>query len=160
MIFDRTQEDVDTAIRLRNEKVKFDPITMQPINPEKLTESEIATLEKGMLTINTLNRIEAKQEELKNLFEEDFYFVGEIIHKYWNNTGTFKQEDFDRILYNLEMLKKAYFVYSNTPKIPNNNYRQYQVINDVEKILDDLDIMISDVKSHYRECGTFECGEV
>ena len=57
MIFDRTQNDVDTAILLRNTKVK---------KFETLTESEIATLEKGTLTINTLNRIEAKQEELKN----------------------------------------------------------------------------------------------
>ena len=34
-------------------------------------------------------------------------------------------------------------------------------INALEKILFDLDVMINDVKSHYRECGTFEsgCGE-
>ena len=54
MIFDRTQNDVDTAILLRDTKVK---------KFETLTESEIATLEKGTLTINTLNRIENKQEE-------------------------------------------------------------------------------------------------
>ena len=54
MIFDRTQNDVDTAILLRNTKVK---------NFETLTESDIATLEKGTLTINTINRIENKQEE-------------------------------------------------------------------------------------------------
>ena len=53
MIFDRTQNDVDTAIRLRREKVQ----TFQ-----ELTESEIVILEKGTLTINTLNRIESKQE--------------------------------------------------------------------------------------------------
>ena len=32
-------------------------------------------------------------------------------------------------------------------------------LNDVEKILYDLDVMINNVKSHYRECGTFESGE-
>ena len=150
MIFDRTQNDVDTAIILRREKVQ---------TFKALTESEIETLERGLLTINTLNRIEQKQEELKNLFEEDFYFVDKIFHKKWDDSEIFKQEDFDRILFNLEMLKKAYFVYKSTPDIPNNNYRKYQTINDVEKILDDLDIMINDVKSHYRECGNFECGE-
>ena len=54
MIFDRTQNDVDTAILLRDTKIK---------KFETLTESEIATLEKGMLTINTLNRIEDRQEQ-------------------------------------------------------------------------------------------------
>ena len=64
MIFDRTQNDVDTAILIRSEKVQ---------NFETLTESEIATLEKGTLTINTLNRIENKQSELKNLVFRFFF---------------------------------------------------------------------------------------
>ena len=39
MIFDRTQNDIDTARIIRNEKVKFDPITMQPTNLDELTPS-------------------------------------------------------------------------------------------------------------------------
>ena len=150
MIFDRTQNDVDTAVVLRREKVQ----TFQ-----ELSESEIATLEKGMLTINTLNRIETKQEELKNLFNDMGYWNTPIINKVWDFSGIFKGEEFDRILNNLEILRKAFFVYKNTPDIPDNNYRKYQTINDVEKILHDLDVMINDVKSYYRECGTFESGE-
>ena len=72
MIFDRTQNDVDTAILLRDTKVK---------KFETLTESEIATLEKGMLTINTLNRIETKQRRIK----KSFYAMG-----YWNTPTTNK----------------------------------------------------------------------
>jgi hypothetical protein len=150
VIFDRTQNDVDTAIVLINEKVK----TFQ-----ELTEEEIATLEKGTLTINTLNRIESKQQLLKGLFEEVGYWSVPILTKQWLYTDIFKGEEFDRILHNLEVLKKSFFVYKNTPNIPDNNYRKYQTINDVEKILYDLDVMINDVKSHYKECGTFECGE-
>lgn len=151
MITNRTQYDVDTAILLRNTKVK---------KFEALTESEIETLERGTLTINTLNRIEAKQEELKNLFNDMGYWNKPITNKVWDFSGIFKCEEFDRILNNLEILRKAFFVYKDTPDIPDNNYRKYQTINDVEKIIDDLDVMINDVKSHYRECGTFECGEV
>lgn len=151
MITNRTQYDVDTAMLLRNTKVnKF----------ETLTESEIETLERGTLTINTLNRIEAKQEELKNLFNDMGYWNKPITNKVWDSSGIFKGEEFDRILHNIEILRKAFFVYKDTPDIPDNNYRKYQTINDVEKIIDDLDVMINDVKSHYRECGTFECGEV
>lgn len=150
MIFNRTQRDVDTAILLRNEKVK---------TFKELTESEIETLEKGTLTINTLNRIESKQEELKNLFNDIGYWNTPISSRQWAYIDIFKGEQFDRILYNLEILREAFFVYKDTPNVPDNNYRKYQTINDVEKILYDLDVMINDVKSHYRECGTFECGE-
>jgi hypothetical protein len=150
MIYDRTQADVDEAVRIRKEKVQ---------NFEDLTEEDIRILERGTLTINTLNRIEEKQEELKNLFAEDFYFSEAMEHKSWTYTDYFKKSDFDRISKNLDSLKEAYFTYASTPDTPNNNYTKFETINDIEKILYDLDIMINDVKSNYRECGTIECGE-
>ena len=70
----------------------------------------------------------------------------------------FKQEDFDRILQNLEMLKSAYYVYSATPSVPNANYRQFNTINVVEHILNDLEKMVDDMRENYRICGTAECG--
>lgn len=150
MIFDRTQNDVDTAISIRKNKLqKF----------IDLTDEEVAVLEKGMLTINTLNRIEDKSKELQNLINNIGYFNTDVKVMVWAYNDYFNQEDFDRILNNLKKLKNAFFVYSTTPNIPNNNYRSYVTINAVEKILNDLDIMINDIKSHYRECGNFECGE-
>ena len=151
MIFDRTQNDVDTAIILRDTKVK---------NFEALTETEIATLEKGTLTINTLNRIEAKQDELKNLFNDMGYWNTPISTRQWAYADIFEGTQFDRILNNLEILIKAFFIYKDTPNVPDNNYRKYQTINDVEKIIYDLDVMINDVKSRYKRCGTFRCGEL
>ena len=158
MIFDRTQEDVDTAIRLRNEKVKLDPITMQPINADALTESEIATLEKGTITYNTLNRIENKQEELKNLFNDMGYWNTPITNKIWGENDIFNVDEFERMIDNTNILRNAFFVYKDTPNTPPVSYH-YNDINALEKILYDLDVMINDVKSHYRECGTFESGE-
>lgn len=150
MIFDRTQNDVDTAIILRREKVQ----TFQ-----ELSENEVATLEKGTLTINTLNRIESKQEKLKSLFNDIGYWNTPISTRQWAYADIFEGTQFDRILNNLEILIKAFFIYKDTPNVPDNNYRKYQTINDVEKIIYDLDVMINDVKSNYRECGTFACGE-
>lgn len=150
MIFDRTQNDVDTAILLRDTKVK---------KFEVLTESDINYLERGTITINTLNRIENKQDELKNLFNDIGYWNTPISTRQWAYADIFEGTQFDRILNNLEILIKAFFIYKDTPNVPDNNYRKYQTINDVEKIIYDLDVMINDVKSHYRECGTFESGE-
>ena len=149
MIFDRTQNDVDTAIVLRNTKVK---------KFETLTESDIATLEKGTLTINTINRIENKQEELKNLFNDMGYWNTPTTNKTWSENDIFYIDDFQRIVDNANVLRQAFFVYKDTPNTPPISY-YWDDINSLEKILHDIDVMINDVKSHYRECGNFECGE-
>ena len=150
MIFDRTQNDVDTAILLRNEKVK---------KFKELTESEITTLEKGTMTYNTLNRIENKQDELKNLFNDMGYWNTPIINKVWGENDIFNVDDFQRIIDNTNILRNAFFVYKETPNTPPVSYH-YNDINALEKILVDLDVMINDVKSKYKRCGTFRCGEL
>jgi hypothetical protein len=67
-------------------------------------------------------------------------------------------DEFERILKNTDALRDAFFVFSETPPTPPVSFH-YEDINALEKILHDLDVMINDVKTHYRECGTFECGE-
>ena len=149
MIFDRTQNDVDTAVRLRNEKVK---------EFKNLTSEEINTLERGTITINTLNRIENKQEELKNLFNDMGYWNTPITNRSWGENDIFNVDEFQRIIDNTNVLREAFFIYTGTPNTPPISYH-WQDINALEKILFDLDVMINDVKSNYRECGTFESGE-
>jgi hypothetical protein len=150
VIYDRTQEDVNNAKAIREEKVKkFLP----------LTEDDINTLERGTLTINTLNRIESKQAELKALLDDVYYFTAPFVTKTWGYTDVFTQEEFNRILNNLEKLKTAFYVFADSPLIPTDNYRRYEIINDTEKLLVDLEKMLDDLKSLWKECGTFSCGE-
>ena len=149
MIFDRTQNDVSSAISLRNEKVK---------NFQELTESEVLILENGTMTINTLNRIEEKQAELKNLFNDMGYWDTPIKNKSWDHTQIFDSAEFQRIIDNTNILRRAFFVYLDTPGTPPVSYH-FEDINSLEKILYDLDVMINDIKSLYKECGAFECGE-
>lgn len=150
MITDRTQTDVDNSLKIRDEKVK----TFQT-----LSEDEVNTLERGMLTINTLNRIEQKQAELKNLLNGLGYWNTPIENKPdWTYTDIFTESDFQRIIDNENTLKDAFFVYNNTPTVPDVSFR-YEDINALEKVLFDLDVMINDVKSNYRECGNYNCGE-
>ena len=159
MITNRTQYDVDTAIRLRNEKVKFDPITMQPINPEELTESEIAILEKGTITYNTLNRIENKIDELKGLIIAEGFLLGNIQTKSWEYEDIFNIEDFERILANLSVLKNGFAILANTPPTPRANYH-YQNFNDIEKILVDIEYLIVGMKKTYFYSNEIMAGEV
>ena len=157
MIFDRTQNDVDTARILRNEKVKFDPITMQPTNLDELTPTELETLNKGTFNYTDLNRIENKQEELKNLFNDMGYWNTPTTNKTWGENDIFNVDEFQRIIDNTNVLRQAFFVYKDTPNTPPISY-YWDDINSLEKILYDLDVMINDIKSYYKECGTFECG--
>lgn len=148
MIFERTQNDVDTAILLRNTKVK---------KFEMLTESEIATLEKGTLTINTLNRIENKQQEIKELFSNIAINV-DIQNKVWDGTEIFDKANFERILQNLNILIGNFCVYRNTPSVPSVSY-YFEDINSIEKILFDLEELYEKTLQSFRYCGTLYCGQ-
>ena len=147
MIFDRTQNDVDTAIRLRNEKIKAF---------EDLTSEEINTLERGTITINTLNRIENKQREIKDLFFKLSINV-DIENKNWEETQIFNQSEFQRILDNLNVLVKSFCIYSSTPNIPKISYR-FEDINAIEKILFDLEELYNKALKSFVYCGITYCG--
>lgn len=149
MIYDRTQNDIDTALSVR--------ARLQ--SGEALTDEYMRLLERGTLTINTLNRIEQKQAQLKEIFNSLGYWeTKDVVNAEWTYNDFFKQTDFDRILRNLEILKSAYYVYEDTPSMPNRNYRQFTTINAVENILADLEKMIEDMNSRYMYCGETECG--
>lgn len=150
MIIDRTQADVNNAISIRENKIqKF----------ETLTDRDLEILERGFFTISTLNRIEEKQAQLANLLTDMGYWNIPIINKMWWENNIFNVKEFQRILDNTNVLRNAFFVYKNTPNTPPISYH-FSDINALEKILYDLDVMINDVKSNYRFCGEFECGEL
>lgn len=149
MITNRTQADIDEAKEIRENYVK---------QFKTLTSEQLTTLERGMMTVTTLNRIESKQDELKNLFNDMGYWNTNITNKInWTEGEMFTEGDFQRIIDNENVLRNAFFVYKDTPKTPKMSFH-YEDINSLEKILEELDVMINDVKSNYRECGTFECG--
>ena len=149
MITDRTPYDVAEAKKIRSSKIqKF----------VSLTEKELAVVEKGLVTLNTLNRIEQKQIELKETLANMGYYSGSVLNKHWNEGAYFFDEDLRRIVDNVAKLRNAFFVLKNTPSNPIAKFH-YEEFNKIEKILVDIETMILDVKQNYRECDTFYCGE-
>lgn len=148
MIFNRTAEDVVEAKRIRAEKVQ---------SFSELTEDEKQVLERGFVTLNTIIRIEEKQIELKNIFFKMGYYNAEIVNKVWEDTDIFNETDFLRIIKNSTILRKAFFEFSSTPDEPKPKYT-YETLNSLERILFDLDEMITAIKGFYKECGSAECG--
>ena len=148
MITDRTQQDVDNALNIRKEKVqKF----------VALDNNDIEILEKGFVTINTLNRVEEKQNELKELLNQMGYWNTPIINKLWDKSKIFDENDLKRLFNNTEVLKKAFFEKEGTPETPLPSY-YWQNWNDLEQILVEIEDMITIVKNNYVECGNIECG--
>ena len=146
-IYNRTQQDVDNAKRIRLEKVqKF----------LDLTDDDIAVLERGFVTINTLNRIESKQRELKSLLSEAGYY-SDFESKTWTNSDYSTSSDLKRICENTKKLRASFFVYNRTPENPMAKY-YFEEFNKIEKILVDISYMIASMVSRYRRCGTFNCG--
>lgn len=150
MVYDRTQQDIDNARKIIEEKVK---------NYIPLETAEETTVLRGTFNIETLNRIEKKQDELKKLFNSIGYYNTQITNKTdWQYSDIFYKEDYERIINNENILREAFFIYKDTPNTPTISFG-YEDINALEKILVDLEQMITDVKSNYRQCGTFNCGE-
>lgn len=149
MIYDRTKKDVQNAIKIRSEKVQ---------NFIELNDEEIAILEKGFITIDTINRIENKQSELKTLLNNIGYYNTDIYNKTWDESDVFTENDLTRIVNNTIVLRKAFFVYFNSPANPIAKYH-YTEINSIEKILYDLERMKEYIITNFRECDTFYCGE-
>lgn len=151
MIFDRTEEDVKAAKNLIETKVK---------NFIKLTEDEKAILEKGTATTETLNRIENKISELRSVLNDMGYWNTNVSikGKDWEASEIFDLPNFNRILKNLSILIQAFYVYSETPNVPNAEYI-FTVFNDIEKILFDLEEIKNIVVNNYRQCGAYECGQ-
>ena len=142
MITNRTQYDVDTAISIRKNKVqKF----------QELTESDINYLERGTLTINTLNRIENKQDELSSVLNS-YGYKNIIYTKRWNYEDVFDEINLSRLLDNMKTFYNVFVLYKNTPLIPLSIF-SFQELNDVEKFLVDLESILEGMISSFLYSG-------
>lgn len=148
MIIDRTQKDVDLAKKIRAEKVqKF----------IELTADEISTLERGFITINTLNRIGNKQKEIANLLNS----VGietKVTAKTYVNGDDFTQTDATLLLNNNAKLRNSIAVMQTTPNNPTYLW-EYNNVNAIEKILVDLEKLIITIPYMFFHCGATNCGQ-
>ncbi len=150
MIFDRTANDVESARQIISQKVqKF----------IELSSEEVEKLERGCVTINTLNRIENAEKELGELLYAMRYCVFNLSNREWTYEDIFDDNNLSRIVENLTLIKNAFFVYSDTTTTPSKRYH-YENFNAIEKNIVEILSIIDDVKSKYMQCGEFQCGEV
>lgn len=145
MVYDRTLADVKQAIELQKRGAPF-------------SSSEKNVLARGMLGIDTINRIESKQQELHDKLNDLGYYSDTTNKTNWQYADFFVLTNFQRLCNNNSSLRRAFFVYNDTPPdaIPKYHYEQ---INRLEKILYDIERMIPNIGDPRLICGTFYCGE-
>lgn len=148
MITDRTSADAAEAKKIRLNKVKKEM---------PLTEAEKATMERGAVTLNTLNRIESKQSELKAVINDMGYWGFEAVNKQWTKDDVFVYDDLKRICENTAILRRAFFSLKTTPPNPYAEY-DYREFNRLEQILVDIEAQSESIKSLYRICGAYVSG--
>lgn len=144
MIYDRTLKDVQQAIALQKRGAPF-------------SAAEETALSRGMFGHDTINRIETKQSELHKKLNNMGYYSS-VANKEWGYFDIFTLNEFKRLCDNNSALRKAFYVYSDTPPdaVPEYHYEQ---INRLEKILYDIERMIPNVGDPRLICDTFYCGE-
>lgn len=148
MIFDRKQSDIDDSLEIIFEKVQKNI---------ELSADDLAVLERGTVTASTLNRIENKERELQDKLFEMYYFSPIFSSKNWETGDIFKENEFQRIIENLHILRDSFFLYRTTPNDFKISY-DFENLNNIERNLYDLEIISDFVISNYKECGTFESG--
>lgn len=149
MIYDRTQEDIESAKRIIVEKVqKF----------YELSYEELEILERGTVTLDTVNRIAKKQDELLRLFISLGYYGGKFDPIEFAVGEIFNERDLNSLINRNEILRPIFFTYASTPGMAKSEYT-YTAFNDIERLLFDLEEMYEFVVANTRECNTFDSGE-
>lgn len=146
MIYDRTQQDVDNATKLLA-KIK---------DGQTVTESEKTQIERGILSIAALNRIEGKESDLRDALALLGYNA-EIPCKTWTYADLIRSGDYVRILRNVDRLKEL--VSLRTVSTPSSMFT-FANLNVVEKLLHDVQVYVENISKSVVYSNEVFTGEV
>lgn len=141
-IFDRTYADVEYAIA--------------QINEWKATGTGGIAFLKGCLNVGDINRIEDNIAYLNTELSKLCYYP-RTSSKTWTMEGIFRIVDVTRIIGNIEKIISQFFQIPDAPALP-NTMLTYEHINSLEENLYHIKNILDNMKTLFRECGTFECG--
>ena len=142
-IFDRTQNDVESAMR---------QIALWKANGVD-KPSEL----KGCLNMGDLNRIEKDIQFLSDNLSALYYF-SKVNTKTWQRSTLPTVSEINRILNNIKILISSFYQSEDAPDLP-TTVLSYEHLNSIEENLHLLKEMLDNMIGSFRECGTLYCGE-
>ena len=129
-----------------------------------MTEEERAEWRAGMkgaYNYEDMNRVESAVVFIANRLREVGYIVAPEVNPSWSVSDQPTKEDMDRYFGNIALLRSQLPLYKTTPKAPTTSKRlDYQMANDIETILADLDRQISAISQSWYYAGDVYTGEL
>lgn len=138
LIYDRTAEDVRTAREQRG---------------------KVTTPLKGCYNATDMNRVEAAVKALAAELNSAGYAVT-VNPVTYAESDIIRRSDFAAYLADVQTLRDAIAVRATTPSVPAADAKlDYAGANNIEKILADLDELLSWMTYSRKYCGTFAAGQ-
>lgn len=152
LITDRTQADVNRRAELKEKG--WQGMT----DAEK---SEWQTALKGGYNYTDMNRVESAVEYVANKLTEAGYILIPVVKKNWTGTDKPTIEDIKRYMKNVADIRIALATFPTTPDAATTERKlTYQMANDIEQILLDVDDLIGRMASAYFYSAELYSGEV
>lgn len=154
LITDRTQADVNRVKQIA-----------EKIENGTASESEIAEFNsaamKGSYNASDLNRVGAAMRYVADRLNGFGYAVSISPKVDWLETDSPRQSDMDAYLFRLIVLRNAFAVMQSTPKVPlDMEGLTYTEANNIEKILEDIDVLLTRSAKAWYYSGDLFSGEV
>lgn len=122
----------------------------------------IKETEKAFYNANDLNRVEIATEYIEKILTKNIYFNGILAYKQdWTLSDFPTEAEMNRYLENIQKLIDSFYLKKESPKLPNDmNYLDIYKANDIEKILNELNVLLENMISQFYYSNEIFCGEV
>ena len=153
LVVDRTQEDVAWVQELAAK------IRAGTASNEELAEWNGAAM-KGAYNHTDLNRVGAAMQYIAERLARFGYVVTVAPVVDWMELDTPSAADMALYLSNLAVLRKTFVVMQSTPEVPSDTETlTYREANDIEKILEDIDLLLTRASQAWYYSGDIFLGE-
>lgn len=150
LITDRTQADYDRAVLLRSKGIAG-------MTPAELAEY-LAGM-KGAYNVANLARVKEAMEYVLARIRSAGTALRLEPMKTFSRSDIPPPEDIDPYLRNLSVLRGSLAVMASTPPVPPDaDDLSIEEANDIEKILIDIDRLLTNAAAAFRHCGAAVCG--
>lgn len=154
LVTDRTQADVNRVKQIA-----------EKINNGTASESELSEFNsasmKGAYNYTDLNRVGAAMQYVAERINGYGYVVHVSPKTDWGEEDTPTQSDTQRYLADLAVLRSTFAVLQSTPAVPVDMEKlTYIEANNIEKILEDIDVLLTKSAQAWLYSGEVFSGEV
>lgn len=138
--------------------MSFDPSTLVT---DRTNEDVLNQTAKGSYTADDLNRVGAAMQYIADRLAAHGYRVSISPKTDWTASGYLTVSSAEKYLTDLAVLRAALTVLTSTPNVPPDmDGLTYTEANDIEQILKDIDMLLTNAELAWYRSGDLYAGEV